>query len=297
MFPLPTDSNILGTAPMQVCELFLLFVCLGLFFVFLTEFPQHVSHRALYFSPDTIWTLSACFAMWQSFKQLAVTGSCRCFSTPTKQNLFPSCTQPGITWLGRVRINLNSFITLSHWSFIFLRKVLIWNQVWPESEHIFREGVSTAVQEGNLISFAELGGLVLQRVVCQQNSKLQALAGEMRPDPKPIGIHAKQCLITWSFSLWSQWDVDIFFNRSSSVALISLMYFSEYCLLQIKAESKASFFILLSTQTQAPEMKIKNTCGINSDDSALTKWRLLGVFLRVIIKTNPYERLNLLTAD
>lgn len=64
----------------------------------------------------------------------------------------------------------------------------------------------------------------------------------MRPDPKPIGTHAKQHLITWSFSLWSQWDVDIYFNRSSSMALISVMYFSEYWLLQIKAESKAYFF-------------------------------------------------------
>lgn len=172
MFPLLTDSHILGTVSMQVCELFPLFMCLG-FFSFLTKFLQHVSHRALCFSPDTIATLSDCFAMWQSLKQLAVTGSSRCFSTPAKQNLFPSCTQPGITWLRRVYMNLNTFIILSHWSFIFLCKALIWNQVWPKPKHIFREGVSTAVEEGNLISFAELGGLVLQRVVCQHNPKQQ----------------------------------------------------------------------------------------------------------------------------
>lgn len=144
------------------------------FFSFLTKFPQHVSHRALCFPPDTIRTLSACFAMWQSLKQLAVTGSSRCFSTPAKQNLFPSCRQPGIT-LARKSLHelkfLYHFITLKF--HFFLCKALIWNQVWPKPEHVFREGVSTAVQEGNLISFAELGGLVLHRVVCQHNPKHQ----------------------------------------------------------------------------------------------------------------------------
>lgn len=108
-----------------------------------------------------------------------------------------------------------------------LCKILIWNQVWSNSEYIFREGVSTAVQEGNLISSVELGWLVLQSCSSAESS-CKVLARKMRPDPKPVGIHTKRCLITWSFFLWSQGDVDIYFNRRSSSMLLisSRMYFS-----------------------------------------------------------------------
>lgn len=77
------------------------------------------------------------------------------------------------------------------------------------------------------------------------SAQSKALAGGTRPEPEPFGIHAKQHLITPSFSLWSQGDVGIYFNRSSSMALISLMYF----FFKSKHNQKLLFFILLSTQS------------------------------------------------
>lgn len=137
MFPLLTGSHILGTVSTQVCELFLLLVCLGLVFpLFSQDFPSSVTEHCVFLLIQPLCLFCKVII------SPAVTGWCRRSSTPAEQNPLPSCAQPGITWLERVCMNWNAFITLSHWSLIFVCKALIRNQVWPKAEHVFGEGVS-----------------------------------------------------------------------------------------------------------------------------------------------------------
>lgn len=176
-----TGSHILGAVSMQVFELFLLLVCLVFSF----------SHRI---SPAL--SQSTVFFCWYNQSPLclfckvtippAVTGCCRYFSTPAEQNPLPSCTQPGITWLGRVCMSWNAFITLSHWSLVFLCKALIRNQVWPKAEHVFRGGVSRQCRKEILSALLSSVGEFYRGLSAQS----KALAGETRPEP--FGIHVKQ---------------------------------------------------------------------------------------------------------
>lgn len=140
-------------------QVFCAFLLFGLGFIFPSSpnVPNISITDHYIFSWYNLKQPSQLFCNVTSFKQLTVTDSCRYFSTLTKHNLFTSCTQPGIIWLERLCINFYFFITLADIQ-VSLCNVLIWNQVWPNSEYIFREGVSKAAQEGNLISFVSLVG-------------------------------------------------------------------------------------------------------------------------------------------
>lgn len=111
--PLFTDSHILGTIFMQVCAKYRNLLCSFCWVFFHKISPTCLLQITIFFSWYNLKKPRRLFCNVTSFKQLTVTGSCRCFSTLTKQDLFTSCTQPGIIWLERLCLNLNFFITLA----------------------------------------------------------------------------------------------------------------------------------------------------------------------------------------